>query len=767
MAAAEGVAHASDCRTTWPPTESAPHPLPPGRRKFPFETLAADAVRGTAVTAEHLLNQSDEACGQEQQAPGPQPCRLVTMTSVIKTVYTLQPTCVLSSGLPADAQTRATFKSQLPVKSKEVDVSRPHSGASETDVTKIIKPRRENGQLKATDTSRRNLRKSYKPLSKQKSEEELKDKNQLLEAVNKQLHQKLIETQGELKDLTQKVELLEKFQDNCLAILESKGLNPGNETLASQQDSTADHMDSMLLLQTLQDELKLFNETAKKQMEELQALKVKLKMKEEERAQFLEQQTLCSSQSAEDDWLLESPHPLADWVAAAKPGLVELAELSLSCVGSRSRDKAEMATAAWLLGRRVASWRIRPPLQSLAGLITQRTNSLLPVDDAINGLNEEQKQLRQTVAKFLQEHLAPQAQEIDQSNEFKNLREFWKQLGNLGVLGITAPVQYGGSGLGFLEHVLVMEEISRVSGAVGLSYGAHSNLCINQIVRNGNETQKEKYLPKLISGEYIGALAMSEPNAGSDVVSMKLKAEKKGDHYVLNGNKFWITNGPDADVLVVYAKTDVTVVPASRGITAFIVEKGMPGFSTSKKLDKLGMRGSNTCELVFEDCEVPAANILGHLGKGVYVLMSGLDLERLVLAGGPLGIMQAVLDHTIPYLHVREAFGQKIGHFQLMQGKMADMYTRLMACRQYVYNVAKACDEGHCTAKDCAGVILYSAECATQVALDGIQCLGGNGYINDFPMGRFLRDAKLYEIGAGTSEVRRLVIGRAFNADFR
>ncbi|XP_027409329.1 isovaleryl-CoA dehydrogenase, mitochondrial isoform X1 [Bos indicus x Bos taurus] len=460
-----------------------------------------------------------------------------------------------------------------------------------------------------------------------------------------------------------------------------------------------------------------------------------------------------------------------------------------------------MATAAWLLGRRVASWRMRPPLQSLAGLITQRTNSLLPVDDAVNGLNEEQKQLRQTVAKFLQEHLAPQAQEIDQSNEFKNLREFWKQLGNLGVLGITAPVQYGGSGLGFLENVLVMEEISRVSGAVGLSYGAHSNLCINQIVRNGNETQKEKYLPKLISGEYIGALAMSEPNAGSDVVSMKLKAEKKGDHYVLNGNKFWITNGPDADVLVVYAKTDVTAVPASRGITAFIVEKGMPGFSTSKKLDKLGMRGSNTCELVFEDCEVPAANILGHLGKGVYVLMSGLDLERLVLAGGPLGIMQAVLDHTIPYLHMREAFGQKIGHFQLMQGKMADMYTRLMACRQYVYNVAKACDEGHCTTKvragprgwhtpgkgrgwapsaqsrltlltrslrpqDCAGVILYSAECATQVALDGIQCLGGNGYINDFPMGRFLRDAKLYEIGAGTSEVRRLVIGRAFNADF-
>ncbi|XP_059513679.1 isovaleryl-CoA dehydrogenase, mitochondrial isoform X1 [Myotis daubentonii] len=426
-----------------------------------------------------------------------------------------------------------------------------------------------------------------------------------------------------------------------------------------------------------------------------------------------------------------------------------------------------MATAARLLGLRARSWRLQAPLSPLARVVSRRAHSLLAVDDAINGLTEEQKQLRHTLSKFLQEHLAPQAQEIDRSNEFKNLREFWKQLGKLGVLGITAPAQYGGSGMGYLEHVLVMEEISRVSGAVGLSYGAHSNLCINQIVRNGNEAQKEKYLPKLISGEYVGALAMSEPNAGSDVVSMKLKAEKKGDHYILNGNKFWITNGPDADVLVVYAKTDLAAVPASRGITAFIVEKSMPGFSTAKKLDKLGMRGSNTCELIFEDCKVPAAeNILGHLSKGVYVLMSGLDLERLVLAGGPLGIMQAVLDHTIPYLHVREAFGQKIGHFQLMQGKMADMYTRLMACRQYVYNVAKACDEGHCTAKDCAGVILYTAECATQVALDGIQCFGGNGYINDFPMGRFLRDAKLYEIGAGTSEVRRLVIGRAFNTDF-
>ncbi|NXY07908.1 IVD protein, partial [Pteruthius melanotis] len=381
-------------------------------------------------------------------------------------------------------------------------------------------------------------------------------------------------------------------------------------------------------------------------------------------------------------------------------------------------------------------------------------------------------QLRQTMTKFCQEHLAPKAQQIDQENEFKGMRasiscEFWKKLGELGVLGITAPAEYGGSALGYLDHVLVMEEISRASASVGLSYGAHSNLCINQLVRNGNEAQKQKYLPKLISGEHIGALAMSEPNAGSDVVSMRLKADKKEDYFVLNGNKFWITNGPDADVLIVYAKTDMNAVPASRGITAFIVERGMPGFRTAQKLDKLGMRGSNTCELIFEDCKIPADNVLGTLSKGVYVLMSGLDLERLVLSGGPLGLMQAVLDHAIPYLHVREAFGQKIGHFQLMQGKMADMYTRLMACRQYVYNVAKACDQGHFNAKDCAGVILYSAECATQVALDGIQCLGGNGYINDYPMGRFLRDAKLYEIGAGTSEVRRLIIGRAFNATFK
>nr|XP_025966478.1 isovaleryl-CoA dehydrogenase, mitochondrial isoform X1 [Dromaius novaehollandiae] len=405
-------------------------------------------------------------------------------------------------------------------------------------------------------------------------------------------------------------------------------------------------------------------------------------------------------------------------------------------------------------------------------------------------------QLRETMTKFCQEHLAPKAQQIDQENEFKDMREFWKKLGELGVLGITAPAKYGGSAMGYLDHVLVMEEVSRASAAVGLSYGAHSNLCINQLVRNGNEAQKEQYLPKLISGEHIGALAMSEPNSGSDVVSMKLKADKKGDYFVLNGSKFWITNGPDADVLIVYAKTDLNAVPASRGITAFIVEKGMPGFSTAQKLDKLGMRGSNTCELIFEDCKIPVGlksyfsnrrNMCQDSACLAHPKCLCLKPERKAKVTDGLNplprecrpsdnhlssqfahrLMQAVLDHAIPYLHVREAFGQKIGHFQLMQGKMADMYTRLMACRQYVYNVAKACDRGHFNAKDCAGVILYSAECATQVALDGIQCLGGNGYINDYPMGRFLRDAKLYEIGAGTSEVRRLIIGRAFNAAFK
>lgn len=390
----------------------------------------------------------------------------------------------------------------------------------------------------------------------------------------------------------------------------------------------------------------------------------------------------------------------------------------------------------------------------------------LPVDDVVNGLTEEQIQLRQTIRRFLAEKLAPIADEIDKSNEFVGMRDFWKDMGDMGLLGITAPVDYGGSGLGYLDHVIVMEEMSRVSAAVALSYGAHSNLCVNQMVRHGNTKQKDKYMAKLMTGEHVGALAMSEPNAGSDVVSMKLKAKKEeGDHYILNGVKFWITNGPDADVLIVYAKTDPEA--HQKGITAFIVEKGMPGFSTAQKLDKLGMRGSNTCELIFEDCKIPVENVLGPLNKGVYVMMSGLDLERLVLAAGPIGIMQSVMDFSVPYLHVREAFGQKIGHFQLMQAKMADMYTRLGACRQYLYNVARACDKGHFSSMDCAGVILYCAENATQVALDGIQCLGGNGYINDYPMGRFLRDAKLYEIGAGTSEVRRLIIGRAFNAMYK
>uniref|UniRef100_A0A3Q1IR52 Isovaleryl-CoA dehydrogenase, mitochondrial n=1 Tax=Anabas testudineus TaxID=64144 RepID=A0A3Q1IR52_ANATE len=350
----------------------------------------------------------------------------------------------------------------------------------------------------------------------------------------------------------------------------------------------------------------------------------------------------------------------------------------------------------------------------------------IPVDDVVNGLTDEQIQLRHVVRKFCAEKLAPFADDIDKKNEFPGLRNFFKEMGDMGLLGITAPVEYGGTGLGYLDHVIVLEEISRVSAAIALSYGAHSNLCVNQLVRNANEKQKEKYLPKLITGVHVGALAMSEPNAGSDVVSMKLRAKKKGDYYVLNGNKFWITNGPDADVLIVYAKTDPEA--HQRGITAFIVEKGMPGFSTAQKLDKLGMRGSNTCELIFEDCKVPGVcsseNVLGRLNKGVYVLMSGLDLERLVLAAGPVGIMQAVLDFAVPYMHVREAFGEKIGHFQLMQGKMADMYTRLSSCRQYLYNVARACDKGHLSAKDCAGVILYCAENATQVALDGIQCLG-------------------------------------------
>uniref|UniRef100_H2YYV9 Isovaleryl-CoA dehydrogenase, mitochondrial n=1 Tax=Ciona savignyi TaxID=51511 RepID=H2YYV9_CIOSA len=366
--------------------------------------------------------------------------------------------------------------------------------------------------------------------------------------------------------------------------------------------------------------------------------------------------------------------------------------------------------------------------------------------------------LRSTVSKFLQDELTPLADEIDRTNDFPQMRSFWKKLGDMGLLGITVPESDGGTGLGIFEHCIVMEEMSRSSGAIALSYGAHSNLCVNQITRHGNDEQKAKYLPPLISGDKVGALAMSESGSGSDVVSMKLKAEKRGDYYVLNGSKFWITNGPDADTLVVYAKTDIAA--EARGITAFLIEKGMEGFSAAQKLDKFGMRGSNTCELVFEDCKVPVENVLGPLNKGVYVLMSGLDLERLGGAAGPVGLMQAVLDTAFPYLHQRKQFGQSIGEFQLMQGKMADMYTKLSACRSYMYGVARACDKGHFNNRDCAGVILYAAETATQVALDGIQC--GNGYINDYPTGRFLRDAKLYEIGAGTSEIRRWLYRKIF-----
>ncbi len=371
-------------------------------------------------------------------------------------------------------------------------------------------------------------------------------------------------------------------------------------------------------------------------------------------------------------------------------------------------------------------------------------------------LGETADMIRETVRGFVEKEIAPIAERVDQENEFPN--ELWPKLGELGLLGITADEEYGGTGLGYLEHVVAMEEISRGSASIGLSYGAFSNLCVNQINKNGNHEQKSKYLPKLCSGEYIGALAMSEPGAGSDVVSMKLRAEKRGDVYVLNGNKMWITNGPDADVLVVYAKTDADKGP--HGITAFLIEKGMPGFSTAQKLDKLGMRGSNTCELVFEDCEVPEENILGGLNQGVKVLMSGLDYERVVLSAGPLGIMQACMDVVVPYIHERKQFGKAIGEFQLMQGKIADMYTTMNASKAYAYAVAKACDRGETTRKDAAGVILYAAEKATQMALDAIQILGGNGYINEYPTGRLLRDAKLYEIGAGTSEIRRMLIGR-------
>lgn len=371
-------------------------------------------------------------------------------------------------------------------------------------------------------------------------------------------------------------------------------------------------------------------------------------------------------------------------------------------------------------------------------------------------LGEEINMLRDMTESFSQAELAPIAAQVDEENEFPN--QMWKKFGDLGLLGITVDEEFGGSNMGYLAHVIAMEEISRASASIGLSYGAHSNLCVNQIHKNGTQAQKQKYLPKLCSGEHIGALAMSEPGAGSDVVGMKLRAEKKGDRYILNGNKMWITNGPDAHTYVIYAKTDISA--GARGITAFIVERDFPGFSQAQKLDKLGMRGSNTCELVFQDCEVPEENILGVEGRGVNVLMSGLDYERTVLSGGPVGIMQACMDVVIPYIHDRKQFGQSIGEFQLMQGKVADMYTRLNASRAYLYAVAKACDRGEESRKDAAAVILYTAEAATQQALEAIQALGGNGYINEFPTGRFLRDAKLYEIGAGTSEIRRMLIGR-------
>jgi len=371
-------------------------------------------------------------------------------------------------------------------------------------------------------------------------------------------------------------------------------------------------------------------------------------------------------------------------------------------------------------------------------------------------LGETAEQMRHSVRGFTSDKIAPMAAELDKSNTFP--RELWPKLGELGVLGITVEEEYGGAGLGYLEHCLAMEEISRGSAAIGLSYGAHSNLCVNQIRRNGSEAQKRAYLPKLISGEHVGALAMSETGAGSDVVSMRLRADKKGDRYVLNGSKMWITNGPCADVLVVYAKTAPEAGP--RGISAFLIERGFKGFKSSQKLDKMGMRGSDTGELVFEDCEVPAENLLGEVNRGVNLLMSGLDYERAVLAAGPVGIMQAAMDVVMPYVHQRKQFGEPIGSFQLVQGKLADMYTTTNACRAYVYAVAKACDRGETARKDAAGAILYAAEKATQIALDAVQLLGGNGYINDFPTGRLLRDAKLYEIGAGTSEIRRWLIGR-------
>src|SRR5579864_3505357 len=393
------------------------------------------------------------------------------------------------------------------------------------------------------------------------------------------------------------------------------------------------------------------------------------------------------------------------------------------------------------------------PLQCVSTSRGTRTMSLAFMNF---DLGEEIDQLRETTRQFASREIAPRAAQADRDNAFP--MSLWRQLGELGLLGLTVEEEYGGSNLGYLAHVIAMEEISRGSAAIGLSYGAHSNLCVNQLRKHGNAAQKRKYLPALISGEHVGALAMSETEAGSDVVSMRLRAEKRGDFYLLNGSKMWITNGPDADTLIVYAKSNPEA--GRRGITAFIIEKTFKGFSTSKKLDKLGMRGSNTCELVFEDCQVPEENALGTVGRGVNVLMSGLDFERVVLSGGPLGIMAACLDVVLPYVHQRRQFGRPIGEFQLMQGKLADMYVGFNACRAYVYTVARACDRGETTRKDAAGAILYSAEKATWMAGQAIQCLGGNGYINDYAPGRLWRDAKLYEIGAGTSEIRRMLIGR-------
>ncbi|XP_025408387.1 isovaleryl-CoA dehydrogenase, mitochondrial [Sipha flava] len=397
--------------------------------------------------------------------------------------------------------------------------------------------------------------------------------------------------------------------------------------------------------------------------------------------------------------------------------------------------------------------------------IARRCLSYYPIDDTLFNLNDEQIQLRKTVFDYAQREIAPKAAEIDKTNSFNDLRKCWRELGSLGLLGITIPTEFEGTGGSYTDHVIALEEISRASGSVGLSYVANTNLCMNQIRLNGTLEQKAKYLPRLCRGEAVGALAMSEPGSGSDVVSMKLKAERKGSHYILNGSKFWITNGPDADVLVVYARTNPDA-KQQHGISAFLIEKSFEGFSTGPKLDKLGMRGSNTCELIFQDCKVPVENLLGGENKGVYVLMSGLDLERLVIAAGPVGLMQACIDLTFDYVHSREQFNTKIGEFQLIQGKIADMYTALSASRNYLYNVSRACDKGHVCSKDCAGVLLFAAENSVKVALDTIQCLGGNGYINDYASGRFLRDAKLYEIGAGTSEIRRLIIGRSLNKEY-